>query len=84
MTEQKQYDNTNKGSVWPKTSKAWLDFFSWSLNVEWKEYWINLFPWNWWPKSPTFNIMITPKEETKKEDNVDEDADTSEDEEFNL
>lgn len=62
-----QYDNTNRGSIWPndkKTTENHPDFTG-SLNVDGKEFWVSA-----WkrkpdanPKAPSLSFSIKPKEE---------------------
>lgn len=56
------YDNTNKGAIWNRTAKSWLQYQSGRLNVEGKEYNISLFKNNKDGNDarPDFNIVLEP------------------------
>jgi len=70
-----QYDNTNKGALWIKTSAKWLKYLSGSLDVEWTEYRVSVFKNSTKksPNAPEYNIVLTPKEE-KKAETIDDDS----------
>ncbi len=63
-----EYDNTNRGSIWPNEDKTpenptWADFKG-TLNVNGQEYWVSA-----WkrkpdanPKAPSLTFSIQPKE----------------------
>lgn len=66
----KQYDNTNRGQIWPneKREKDTHPEFTGSLNVEGVEYWVSA-----WkrkptagPKAPSLSFSIKRKEESKR------------------
>ena len=62
-----QYDNTNRGSIWPNDKKETENHpdFTGSLNVEGKEYWVS----GWKrkpdanPKAPSLSFSVKAKEQ---------------------
>ena len=66
MTE---YDNTNRGSVWPNNKKTDKHpDYTGSININGVEYWLNM--WNNSrnanPKAPTHNFSVNKKEDVPK------------------
>lgn len=73
------YDNTNKGAVWLKTSKNGLKYMSGTVNVNGEEFKIRVMKNDYKKedKQPDYRVFIdveeTKKEETKKDMSVYED-----------
>ena len=61
-----EYDNELKGGFWTKTAASGLQYWSGSITVEGKEYWMNLFRNERKEKGdnkPVMNLQLKPKED---------------------
>ena len=65
--EEKKYDNFG---LWRRTSKSWLTYLSWTLKVDGKEYYMNVFKNSKKTKDtqPDWNLSLTLKENINKEE----------------
>lgn len=62
--------------LWKNKSKNWLNYLGWSIEVDWVEYWVNIFKNTSKSKDthPDYNLTLNPKNPKL----VDDDEDTME------
>jgi len=49
---------------WKKKSQKWVDYLGWSIEVDWKKYWLNIFKnEKKSDKHPDWNMVMTLAEE---------------------